>query len=174
MGPLARALRERERTLILHVPCSWSSCPESVALPFDLIAGPHTEVVTEYTITVGDAVYRRDVATLLHDSYQAGFETYHHRVPEEKRQSALSNWIEIHAEGLLASPYDLWMVQDAPPVNPPSRTSRTSRKRWLKSSRLRCTAIALMVRASGCSKSLTVLTFMSTHMSPPPALCTPG
>lgn len=49
MGPLARALRERERPLILHVPCSWPSCPESVALPFDLIAGPHTEVVTEYT-----------------------------------------------------------------------------------------------------------------------------
>ncbi|GGO41330.1 hypothetical protein GCM10008949_52040 [Deinococcus humi] len=63
---LALALRERERPFVLHVPCSWPSCPETVALPFDPIAGPHTEVATEYTMAVGDAVYRLDVATLLH------------------------------------------------------------------------------------------------------------
>lgn len=116
---LARALRERERPFTLHVPCSWPSCPETIAVPFDLIAGPHTEVVTEYPVPVGDTVYRVDVATLLHGRFQAGFEVYHrHRVPEEKRQSALSNWVEIHAEPLLDSPYDLWMVRDTPPVNP--------------------------------------------------------
>lgn len=116
---LARALREREHPLTLHVPCSWPGCDHTVALPFDLIMGPHTDVVVEYTETFSTgSVYRLDVATLLHGARQAGFEVYHrHRVPEEKRRSGLSNWVEIHAEPLLEFPYSLHMVKDSPPVN---------------------------------------------------------
>ncbi|MBZ9715630.1 competence protein CoiA family protein [Deinococcus multiflagellatus] len=116
---LARALREREHPMMLHIPCSWPGCTEAVVFAFDGPAGPHTEVVTEYALRVGDVTYRLDVATLLHGAFQGGYEVYHHhRVPEDKRRSGLSNWVEVHAEPLLDNPYALYMVRDAPPINP--------------------------------------------------------
>lgn len=117
---LVRALTERERPFTLEVPCSWPGCPCTVPQPFDLMLGPYTTAVAEYTWATwqGDTV-RFDVATLLHGALQVGLEVYHaHRVPPEKQRLALPCWAEVHALPLLDDPYRLVMVKDDVPVNP--------------------------------------------------------
>lgn len=117
---LARALRERERPLLLRVPCHWPGCAEHLDVNLDRMLGAFTTVRTEHTFTFMDGTWVRfDVAVLLHDSLEAGFEVYHHhRVPEEKRRRPMPNWLEISAVPLLEDPYVLTLLKDDPPTNP--------------------------------------------------------
>ena len=117
---LARALRERERPLLLRVPCHWPGCTKHLDVNLDRMLGAFTTVRTEHTYTFMDGTWVRfDVAVLLHDSFEAGFEVYHHhRVPEEKRRGPMPNWLEISAVPLLENPYVLTLLKDDPPINP--------------------------------------------------------
>lgn len=116
---LARALDERERPFILHVPCCWPGCTQTIEVKYDAYLSNYNRVTTEQQMNFDDGTWIRwDVATLLRDEFEAGFEVYHHhRVSDGRNTKPMPNWVEVHAEPLLDDPYQLYMVKNDLPVN---------------------------------------------------------